>query len=213
VLENIITARNERAHTQSWPEFDGWHVDSSFTECIPRAAVLRAEIIPPIGGMTAWTNVCAAFEALSPLMQEWLTSLKAVHGYPAGYREAIGINRMPQEVRDRFDAEFAPRAQPLVFRHPRSGRCGLFVNPSYTTHIEGLSPKESRTILSFLFTHLANSEFIYRHRWQEGDIVAWDELVTLHLAPDPSDYAPHPRRVVRVTAGLEMPQAPAKRKP
>ncbi len=206
VLEDLLASRDKRPPTQQWVEFDGWHVDSSFTECVPRAAVLRAEIIPPIGGMTSWANVCAAFEALSAPLQKWLTTLKAVHAYPEGYREAIGIDRMSQDMQDRFDAEFAPRAQPVVFRHPRSGRCGLFVNPSYTTHIEGLSAKESRTILSFLFAHMTNAEFVYRHRWQDGDIVVWDELATLHLAPDPSDYDPHPRRVVRVTAGLEKPE-------
>jgi len=33
----------------------------------------------------------------------------------------------------------------------------------------------------------------------------WDELATIHLAP--TDYLPHERRVVRVTAGLTTPVA------
>ena len=205
VLDNLVKGRAERSPTEQWGEFDGWHTDSSFTEYVPRAAVLRAEVIPPIGGMTSWTNVCAAFEALSSPMQEWLKTLRAVHRYPDGYREGIGVDRMPQERQDQFDAEFGPRAQPVVFRHPRSGRCGLFVNPSYTSHIVGLSAKESRMLLRFLFTHLTSPDFVYRHRWEEGDIVVWDELATLHLAPDAADYAPHKRRVVRVTAGKETP--------
>jgi alpha-ketoglutarate-dependent taurine dioxygenase len=208
VLEGLVKARDERPSTAQWAEFPGWHTDSSFTESVPRAAILRAEVIPPVGGMTSWTNMCAAFEALSSTMREWLTTLRAVHSYPNGYREAIGLGKMSQEIQDRFDQQFAPRAQPVVFKHPRSGRLGLFVNPSYTTHIVGLSAAESRTILSFLFTHFSNSDFVYRHRWEEGDIVAWDELATLHLAPDAREYAPHRRRVVRVTAGLETPVAP-----
>lgn len=206
-LENLIMGRKASSPARQWAEFDGWHTDSSFTESVPRAAVLRAEIIPPIGGMTSWTSSCAAFDSLSPSMQEWLKTLRAVHTYPPGYRESIGIDRMPQAMQDTFDAEFAPRAQPIVFRHPRSGRCGLFVNPTYTTHVVGLTAKESRAILTFLFTQMSNSDFIYRHRWEEGDIVVWDELATLHLAPDADDYAPHARRVVRVTAGLETPVA------
>lgn len=205
VLDNLVKGRDQRPPTQQWVEFDGWHTDSSFTEYVPRAAVLRAEVIPPIGGMTSWASVCAAFEALSPVMREWLSTLRAVHTYPHGYREGIGVDRLPKEQQDEFDAHFGPRAQPMVFKHPRSGRCGLFVNPSYTTHIVGLSGKESRAILSFLFTHMAHSDFVYRHRWEEGDIVVWDELATLHLAPDASDYAPHKRRVIRVTAGKEVP--------
>jgi taurine dioxygenase len=205
VLDKLVKGRDQRRPTEQWIEFDGWHTDSSFTEYVPRAAVLRAEVIPPIGGMTCWTNVCAAYEALSPTLREWLKTLRAVHAYPDGYREGIGVDKLPQEQQDKFDAQFCPRAQPVVFRHPRSGRCGLFVNPSYTTHIEGLAAKESRALLSFLFTHMTSAEFVYRHRWEEGDILVWDELATLHLAPDASDYAPHPRRVVRVTAGKETP--------
>lgn len=205
ILENLVKGRDHRSPTEQWAEFDGWHTDSSFTEYIPRAAVLRAEVIPPIGGMTSWTSVCSAFEALSLPLQEWLKTLKAVHSYPDGYREGVGVDRLPQAQQDAFDQQFGPRAQPVVFKHPRSGRCGLFVNPTYTTHIVGLSGKESRAILSFLFTHLTHSDFVYRHRWEEGDIVVWDELATLHLAPDAADHAPHPRRVIRVTAGLEVP--------
>jgi taurine dioxygenase len=206
-LDGLVAARSERRPTEQWVEHAGWHTDSSFTRAVPRAAVLRAEIIPPVGGMTSWVNMCAAFEALSPTMCEWLKTLSAVHSYPPGYREKIGVDKLPQDVQDRFDAEFSPRAHPVVFKHPRSGRCGLFVNPTYTTHIVGLAAKESRMLLNFLFTHFSNSDFIYRHLWHEGDIVVWDELATLHLAPDAAEYAPHRRRVVRVTAGLEAPVA------
>jgi alpha-ketoglutarate-dependent taurine dioxygenase len=207
VLDGLVTARSERQPTEQWVEYPGWHTDSSFTRAVPRAAVLRAEIIPPVGGMTSWVNMCAAFEALSPTMHEWLKTLRAVHSYPPGYREKIGVDKLARDVQVRFDEEFAPRAHPVVFRHPRSERCGLFVNPTYTTHIVGLSAKESRMLLNFLFTHFSNADFIYRHLWREGDIVVWDELATLHLAPDAADYAPHRRRVVRVTAGLEAPVA------
>ncbi len=202
-IDGLIDANDQRAPTARWVEFPGWHVDGSFAAQIPRAAILRAEIIPPVGGMTAWTNVCAAYEALSPTLREWLKTLQAVHCYPEGYREKLCQTGMTPEVMARFDEEFAPRAHPVVFRHPRSGRCGLFVNPTYTTHIVGLANKESRMLLSFLFNHLDNPQFSYRHMWKQGDVVVWDELATLHLAPDASDYRPHRRRVVRVTAGLE----------
>jgi len=206
VVEGLIKHARERPPTLQWAEHQGWHTDSSFTAQVPRAAVLRAEIIPPVGGGTSWTSMCAAFEALSDEMQRWLSTLKAVHAYPPGYKESIGLNRCSAEEQQRFDEKFPPWEHPVVFTHPRSGRCGLFVNPTYTTHIVGLTAKESRNILNFLFTHIATPDFVYRHRWIEGDIVVWDELATLHLAPD--DHAPHRRRVVRVTAGLETPTSP-----
>jgi taurine dioxygenase len=204
-LDGLVKPTNERPAGLLFPDHQGWHTDSSFTAQIPRAAVLRAEVIPPVGGATSWTHMSAAYEALSDEMQRWLSGLRATHWYPPGYREAIGLHRQPEEVQRSFDEAFPPREHPIVVQHPRSGRRLLFVNPTYTTGVVGLSPKEGRFLLSFLFTHLAASDFVYRHRWREGDIVVWDELATLHLAPD--DFAPHRRRVVRVTAGLETPTA------
>lgn len=206
VVEDIVKSRKDRPASLQWGEHQGWHTDSTFTAQVPRAAVLRPEVIPPVGGATSWTSLCAAYEDLSEEMQRWLCGLRATHAEPPGYREALGLNDKPVEVQREFDEAFPPLSHPVVIEHPRSGRRALFVNPTYTVKIEGLSHKESRHILNFLFTHIAQSDFVYRHRWREGDIVVWDELVTLHLAPD--DFAPHQRRMVRVTAGLETPTAP-----
>ncbi|MCB2072144.1 MAG: TauD/TfdA family dioxygenase [Novosphingobium sp.] len=205
VVEDIVKGRRDRPASMQWGEHQGWHTDSTFTAQVPRIAVLRPEIIPPTGGGTSWTSLCAAYDDLSQEMQNWLSGLRATHAEPPGYREAIGLRDKPADVQRAFEEAFPPLSHPIVIRHPRSGRRALFVNPTYTVKIEGLSHKESRHILNFLFNHIAQSDFVYRHRWRDGDIVVWDELVTLHLAPD--DYAPHKRRVVRVTAGLETPTA------
>ena len=66
-----------------------------------------------------------------------------------------------------------------------------------------MSKAESANLLRFLWGHCDHPDFIFRHRWSEGDIVVWDQLQTMHMAP--SDYLPHERRVVRVTAGLVRP--------
>ena len=56
------------------------------------------------------------------------------------------------------------------------------MNPGNTAHIEGLEPKESRLILDFLFEHCTQPEFIYRHRWDDGDLVIWDNRCLMHYA-------------------------------
>jgi taurine dioxygenase len=60
-------------------------------------------------------------------------------------------------------------------------------------------------LLRHLYQHCTQPDFVYRHLWEEGDIIIWDELATMHRAP--KDYMPHPRRVVRVFAGLTTPTA------
>lgn len=202
-VEEIVAARKDRPASLQWGEHQGWHSDSTFTAQLPRAAVLRPEVIPPIGGATSWTSLCAAYEELSGEMQRWLSGLNAVHAEPPGYREALKLHERSEAEQQAFSQAFPRRSHPVVIEQPRTGRKALFVNPSYTVNIEGLSHKESRYLLNFLFTHIASSDFVYRHRWRPGDLVVWDELVTLHLAPD--DFAPHRRRMVRVTSGLVTP--------
>jgi taurine dioxygenase len=186
-------------------EFEGWHTDSSFMPQLPRVATIRAEIIPPVGGDTAWTNLCAAYEGLSPVWQEWLLGLSAVHIVPPGYKASINVWQYGQDAEERFDAEYPSREHPVVIRHPETGRPALFVNPSYVVGISGMTRQESAHVLRFLYTHITSSRFIYRHHWYPGDIVLWDEVTCLHLAP--VDFAPHDRKTVRVTSGLATPTA------
>ena len=169
-------------------------------------AVLRAEVISPVGGDTGFASLCAAYDALSPMMQAWLEQARAVHIVPAGYKEGIGLDSYGPDAEERFDAEFPPREWPLVIAHPETGRKALFINPSYTVHIVGLKRAESHAILRFLSRHVASASFVYRHHWRPGDLVLWDEVTALHRAPD--DFAPHDRKVVRVTAGRCVPATP-----
>lgn len=202
---SAAVAREELQNLGLAGEFDGWHSDSTFTPWLPKAAVLRAELIPPVGGDTGFASLCAAYDALSPTMQSWLASMKAVHIIPDGYKEGVNLSRYGPDAEARFDAEYPPREWPLVIEHPETGRKALFVNPGYTVHVTGLARAESHALLRFLCRHVASASFTYRHHWRPGDLVVWDEAFALHRAPD--DFAPHPRKVVRVTAGRQTPTA------
>ena len=186
-------------------DFDGWHIDSSFTHWIPHVAVLRAETIPPVGGDTGFASLCAAWDGLSPMLQEWLAGATAIHHVPPGFKEGVGLAHYGPEAEARFDAEFPPREWPLAIAHPETGRRALFVNPGYTVHINGLKRRESHALLRLLCQHVASVDYTYRHHWLPGDLVAWDEVFALHRAP--LDFAPHERKVVRVTAGRAVPTA------
>jgi taurine dioxygenase len=186
-------------------EFQNWHSDSTYCPQIPSIACLRAEQLPPVGGGTCWANMACAFEALSPTMQQWLETLDVVHAAPPGQRAVLGVGAASAEIQAIWERELAARKHPLVVRHPASGRKVLFVNPSFVVKIDKLSNGESAMLLRYLYTHATRPDFVYRHRWNDGDILVWDELATIHLAP--SDYLPHERRVVRVTAGLTTPIA------
>jgi taurine dioxygenase len=209
VLDNalyaVVDAERLPSVFNSRDEYQDWHVDSSFCDEIPSIACLRAEVLPPYGGGTCWASMACAFDALSPVMAAWLETLNVVFAPPTGYRAALGVHKVPAEVQRQWDEKFTSKLHPLVTRHPVSGRKMLWLNPVYVVKVDGLSNGESAMLLRHLYQHCTRPDFVYRHLWEEGDIIIWDELATMHRAP--KDYMPHPRRVVRVFAGLTAPTA------
>jgi taurine dioxygenase len=182
---------------------DAWHTDYTFNREIPSVGTLRAEVVPDVGGDTLWASTYAAYEALSPVMQGILDDLSAVHWSGPLFATNFGLDRFGPDARRRFDEEFPPRQHPVVITHPDTGRKALFVNPSYTTRVVGMTRGESRMLLQFLFRHLITPAFLFRHHWSIDDLVVWDERSTLHLAP--TDFQPRRRRLIRVAAGSTVP--------
>jgi taurine dioxygenase len=183
-----------------------FHVDYSFNRVIPDLAVLRAEVIPPRGGDTIWSSAAAAYDALSPRMREILSGLEARH--EAGEKFWFEMRRtIGDDATNRARAEFDGNRHPIVGPHPHTGRMLLFVNPGYTTHIEGLKTDESTGLLRMLFAHVNSPAFHYRHKWLPGDVVIWDEHQTTHMGPN--DFYPAERRLTRLTAGQHVPCRPA----
>ena len=92
-----------------------------------------------------------------------------------------------------------PVSHPIVLVHPISGRKSLYADPGYTAGIDGMDKQESDELLHFLFGHQLRPEFQYVHRWNERDVLVWDNLRTLHNAE--ADYrADEPRLIKRCQA-------------
>jgi alpha-ketoglutarate-dependent taurine dioxygenase len=183
-----------------------FHVDYSFHTHVPAIAVLRPEVIPPRGGDTIWSNAAAAFAGLSPTVQAFVRDLEARHD--AGEQFWFEMDRtLGADATTKLRRAFPGTDHPVVAVHPVSGAPLLFVNPGYTRSIVGVHERESRAILDLLFAQLQDPAFHYRHHWQPGDLVMWDELTTNHMGPN--DFAPAPRRLTRVTAGQVAPRAAA----
>jgi taurine dioxygenase len=61
----------------------------------------------------------------------------------------------------------------------------------------------SRALLDELFELGTRPEFVYRHQWQPGDMVFWDNRSTMHLAtPFPQDQR---RKLYRTTIEGDVP--------
>jgi taurine dioxygenase len=85
----------------------------------------------------------------------------------------------------------------------RTGKKGLFVNPTFTSHIKDMTLKESDAILGFLYEHCVRPEYTVRKRWSQGDVGFWDNRCTMHYAL--ADYGAFNRVIQRVTIEGEKP--------
>jgi taurine dioxygenase len=184
-------------HADNPTDNDNWHTDVTFIETPPLGSILLARELPPHGGDTLWSNMAAAFAALSTPLQALLTGLSAVHDFAKSFPAEEYAAKVGEEGWQRARAKNPPVVHPVVRTHPATGVKGLFVNEGFTTRILGLTARESDALLRFLFEHIARPEFTCRWRWKPNSVAFWDNRVTQHFAVN--DYLPHRRVMHRAT--------------
>ncbi|MDP1600712.1 taurine dioxygenase [Phenylobacterium sp.] len=185
-------------HKDNPTDNDSWHTDVTFIQTPPMASILYAKLLPPEGGDTIWSNMRAAYEALSPPFRQFLSSLDGVHDFARGFpQRGIVAEGAGAEKHAKAVAENPPVLHPVIRTHPETGEDGLFVNFGFTDRIKGLRRKESDAILNMLFEHIQKPEFLVRWRWKDNAIAFWDNRVTQHYAVN--DYLPHRRIMNRAT--------------
>ena len=164
---------------------DEWHTDLTFQDRPALMSILNMVQCPETGGDTMWTNLCAAFEALSPPLQEMCEGLSALHdAHPHGMPEKMAIH-------------------PVVRVHPELGRKAIYVNEHFTRRIVEMSGPESDAMLRFLTRWVQNPQFTVRYHWNEGTIGIWDNRATQHCVLN--DFAEE-RIIQRVTVMGDLPE-------
>jgi taurine dioxygenase len=138
----------------------------------------------------------AAYEALSDEWKQKLIGKTATHDFSKFWdmmRREKGSTRPP--LTDAQKAAKPPVSQPVVMQHPITGKPVLYVNPGYAMRINELPQETSDDWLDFLFKHQLQTQFQYQHLWQEGDVLMWDNMGTVHNAV--ADYKPHEHRFIK----------------
>jgi taurine dioxygenase len=155
-----------------------WHTDGSFMKVPSAIGILYSLEVPSSGGDTLFSSTCAAYEALSAEMKERIASLRAIHLYGAGPLSKGSNVPLTKEQEGLYPAV----EHPIVRTHPITGRKALYVNPQHGCGIVGMDQDSAMELLADLLDHATAPEFQYRHRWQRGDVVMWDQAATLHRA-------------------------------
>ena len=201
---HILEVRRE-PEEQVVPFGSSWHSDWSFQAVPPSGTILHAKVIPPVGGDTHFADGVRALETLPTAVRRDIEGRRAVHSARRpysheGYR--AGGRRTSMRITPSEDA-WQTQSHPIVRTHPESGRQALWLNPVYTLAIEGAGDSESDELLSAVFEHMLQPEFIYRHRWQENMLTLWDNRTVMHCAQ--GGYSGYRRVMHRTTLAGSVP--------
>ncbi len=193
-------AENRR---RQYSYFTGWHTDVTAAVNPPAGSILRAEVVPEIGGDTTWANLVAAYEGLSGTVKAFVETLRAEHRYggPDGPRSDSAYAR-------RLNDNLLVAIHPVVRVHPVTGEKALFVNPGFTSHVVGVTARESKAVLDLLYAEITRPEYTVRLRWEPGTVAFWDNRATAHLAPRDIEHLDLQRTLHRVTLVGDVPVGP-----
>ena len=177
-----------------------WHSDLSYKPRPALATLLYGIECPPVGGNTEFADMVAAYAALPEALKARIKGRTTIRDRSYRYNEFYP-NRPP--LTPEQIAAVPPVEHPMVRVHPETGELALYISAGSCSHIVGMDVEEGRRLLRELEAFATRPQFVYSHRWQKGDLVVWDNRVTLHCAT--TCAPPYRRTMQRVQASGEQP--------
>jgi taurine dioxygenase len=170
-----------------------WHSDQSYMMNPATGAMLYAVELPPDGGTTSWVDLSAAYAGLPDRLRRSVESSRAVFSY---VKRLAGYQRVDQVISEDAKRKTPPVTHPLVHTHPVTGRKALYLDSTTTIAIDGCDDAAGSALLDEIYAFATQPQFVYRHDWQVGDVVMWDNGMTMHRR-EPFD--PAARRLMKRT--------------
>jgi len=167
---NKVSARQIKSSTGN----EMWHSDSSFREIPAMYSLLTAYEVPDEAGETAFASARSAYQRLDSATREHIEGRVGIHDYIYS-RTQVGEDA----VNDGQRTYMHPVRQRLVRQNPVTGERNVFVG-SHVKEIEGMPDAEAKPLIKRLIAEVTRAESVYRHRWQVGDFVIWDNRCLLH---------------------------------
>ena len=196
---NIVEVK--RSAKEKAPPFGGsWHSDWSFQKNPPSATLLHSKIIPPVGGDTLFANTQLAYEDLDDEMKKKINNLEVIHSASLPYADdGFYATEKDERAMKILPSKKAKETQlhPLVKTHSETKKRCLFINPVYTIGINDYSDEDSFLLLSYLYEHMTQEKYVYRHKWSENMLLMWDNRTVVHQAD--GGYDGYERLLHRIT--------------
>jgi alpha-ketoglutarate-dependent taurine dioxygenase len=168
-----------------------WHTDSSYRQIPCTGALLHGVEVSRTGGETQFTNMYLVYDALPEALKRQVQGRKAQHNFGHMHTQA-NLKPLTEEEM----AAMPPVWQPMVRKHPVTGRSALYISPIYNDVVEGMKPEDGKQLITELTQIAADPRFVYTHRWETDDVLMWDNRCTMHQV---TPFDPRERRVMHRT--------------
>lgn len=181
-----------------------WHTDLCYLPKPTKCSLLYAHELPGPGlGDTMFASNIKAYEQLPASVKKRLEGKKAANSYRYMFdRKASEFGLRPKLTDEEAKKYPEDAIHPVIRTHPETGKKCIFVCEGYTTHILDMPKEESDELLQLLFDTVQKPENVYRHKWQLGDLMMWDNCAVQHKVS--FDYQlPLRRRLERCTVEAE----------
>lgn len=142
-----------------------FHTDTSYVARPPAFTALRPVSLPRSGGSTLFSDQVGVASGLPARIRGWLHGRTVLHQASglAGQRDA--------------------QRHPIFRRHPITGEVALYLStPARCTQLSDVDERTSARVIDALYRRSTRPATLYRHAWRSGDILIWDNRVTMHRA-------------------------------
>ena len=175
-----------------------WHKDMTYVPVPGFTTVLHALKVPrrdgkALGG-TQFINARAAYDDLPDELKRKLEGKTCIHSVKK-YNAVVRGAGSKRDTYDKLPRKNPPMSHPHFLTHPVSGQIALYCDPSHAERINELPAEESDEILAFLEEHQLQPKYQFVYEWDEGDVLMWDNLSTLHRST--IDYGPDEIRLIK----------------
>jgi taurine dioxygenase len=193
-MPGVITIRNspdaaiceiEGKQLATWQP---WHFDHTYNNELNRAGVLRAEVIAPEGGMTAFADGIQIYADMDSALRAEAEGMELLYTLDMHYeRQFFGLPETFREIKPKSDEilEYAkrfPRAiHPAVWTR-ETGEKVLHMCAYGCRGLVGDETPEGNARLAAVWAEAERVIKPYYHEWKPTDMLVWDNWRTLHQA-------------------------------
>ncbi len=171
-----------------------WHTDGTHLQQPVTTSMLYCVVAPAEGGETEFADTATAYDDLPADMRDFIDDKKAIHSYLLLQQRSFPDRPLTEEKR----RQIPDILQPIVWLHPVTGRKALYLGEHIIAGVDGMPKEAGIALVTQLREHATQPRYVYRHTWQPGDMLIWDNRRTLHRATY-LDVLAQKRRLHRTT--------------